>query len=93
MVSDRIPSSKITPNAWQCIGALGSLHFISKFFCCCGVWMQPLQAHVHRVMLVLQGCDGDGRAQSIVPHLPSTGVGDLSQGSVRVGFSNEIEQL
>lgn len=89
-VSDWISSSKNTPSPWQCLGALVSLHFISKVFCCCGIWVQPLQAHVHEVMLVLQGCEGDGCAQSTVPHLPPIVVGELSQSSVRVGFNNEL---
>lgn len=89
-VPDRLPSSKNTPNPWQCIGALMSLHFIIKFVCYCDIWMQPLEAHVHEMMLVLQDCEGCGHAQSSVPHLPSIGIGELSQGCVRVRFSNEI---
>lgn len=67
-----------------------SLHFIIKFVCYCDIWMQPLEAHVHEMMLVLQDCEGCGHAESSVPHLPSIGIGELSQGCVRVRFSNEI---
>lgn len=93
VVSDRIPSSKNTPKPWEYVGELMSLRFISKFFCCCGIWVQPLEAPVRGTMLVVQGCEGDGHAQSIVAHLPSVGIGELSRGCVRVRFSNEISYL